>query len=1109
MFEEFVEHAGAKQDAPNGVASSLPQVAYQGFEPAFGENDNRAGFGDIITAALDSGYYPSAQEQNSNIFELSIVQYTIPAPLVSLAVSSDVVAMGLSNNFLILIELSRPDQVIKLQLPRKPSEMTLYKVFLDPSGRHVIITSLQGENYYIYKGWKKFKPLRFKTIIECVAWNRPALLSSATTSTKEILLGDRNGVLYEACLDAGEELFKSLEKYVQSVYTLPDRQSVTGIDFVYFPPSDFKKGLVLVTTATRIYQFVGKVDRRSDDAGKVFNTLFAAYQDLVPSEQFMELPGDVKYSQLHFLMPKRPDPNRYQHPWRGGLTFLAPGIYHGEIKYTSASPVDGLIESPKLIPFPNLEGPTAAMGNKPLSQAPIAIALTQFHFLLLYQDKIVAVCNLNDRVVYEESLPLRPNEEVRGLVVDHIRKTYWIYTDSSLWELVITGEDRDLWKVYLEKGQPDIALTYAKTPNQRDHVLARQADAHFEAGRYIKSAQCYAQSSKSFEEVTLRFIDAGERDALRCYLVSRLERTRKTDLTQRMMLATWLVEIYLSKCNQLDDLVASESVSHDVENLQRERVSTEDELKEFFETYKSNLERKTIYDLIHSHGRIDMYLYYATVVGDFERVIEHWVMEEEWSKAIGILNRQVNGITTRDYRTSTLIINQNNLELYYRFGPVLIRHAPKETVDSWLRQSSLDPSRLIPSLLQLQYLPRDPLSPNHAIRYLNHTIFESHSSSPIIHNLLITFFTVAVSAPEDDGPLLRFLSSAPEDPLTGKPYFDLDYALRLCKQSGRTQACVHIYSKMGLYENSVDLALLKGDLELAKINADKPEDDRSLKKKLWLKIAKYIIQDRQDLRTAMRLLEDTNQLKIEDILPFFPDFVVIDDFKDDICAALESYSNHIETLKAEMNEATRNAEAIKQEIADLKNRFITLQPGERCSKCATPLLSRQFYVFPCQHSFHADCLISIVKEYLPATSLRRILALQNEIIRNSTKGRAQVNGQRQATSNTPQRALLSANFNSPQGALSSIPGIGLTRNLVAAGTQLRDLIIPESVASVVGAWGGNKQDTMEGLDREKIEKMREELDELLASSCPLCDSVISGLDKPFIRDGEIDDSWKL
>jgi vacuolar protein sorting-associated protein 18 len=53
-----------------------------------------------------------------------------------------------------------------------------------------------------------------------------------------------------------------------------------------------------------------------------------------------------------------------------------------------------------------------------------------------------------------------------------------------------------------------------------------------------------------------------------------------------MMLATWLVEFYLSKCNELDDIVASESVSNDVENLQAERTILEEDLRNFFETYK-------------------------------------------------------------------------------------------------------------------------------------------------------------------------------------------------------------------------------------------------------------------------------------------------------------------------------------------------------------------------------------------------------------------------------------------------------------------------------------------------------------------------------------------
>jgi len=52
------------------------------------------------------------------------------------------------------------------------------------------------------------------------------------------------------------------------------------------------------------------------------------------------------------------------------------------------------------------------------------------------------------------------------------------------------------------------------------------------------------------------------------------------------MLATWLVEFYLSKCNELDDMIASRSISQDVENLQAERTILEEEIRHFFVTYK-------------------------------------------------------------------------------------------------------------------------------------------------------------------------------------------------------------------------------------------------------------------------------------------------------------------------------------------------------------------------------------------------------------------------------------------------------------------------------------------------------------------------------------------
>ena len=294
------------------------------------------------------------------------------------------------------------------------------------------------------------------------------------------------------------------------------------------------------------------------------------------------------------------------------------------------------------------------------------------------------------------------------------------------------------------------------------------------------------------------------------------------------------------------------------------------------------MHRPTVYELILSHGRTDVFLHYAAITGDFQRVIEHYVMNEEWGKAVDQLSRQVCSIQRSRKSLSNIFmprVDKSDLDLYYRFSSVLMRHAPKESVDSWLRQPSLDPLRLIPALLQRQRVSSSPLEPNHAIRYLQHLVFVTANTSPIIHNLLITFLastspakpssspassssklptSTALSSsgtPEPtaivnaaDLPLLRFLSTAPKDPIRSRPYYDLDYALRLCKRHNRLQACVHIYAQMEMWEESVELALEMGELELAKINADRPEDE-VLRKKLWLMVAKYVVQDKKDIRT--------------------------------------------------------------------------------------------------------------------------------------------------------------------------------------------------------------------------------------------------------------------
>jgi hypothetical protein len=63
--------------------------------------------------------------------------------------------------------------------------------------------------------------------------------------------------------------------------------------------------------------------------------------------------------------------------------------------------------------------------------------------------------------------------------------------------------------------------------------------------------------------------------------------------------------------------------------------------------------------------------------------------------------------------------------------------------------------------------------------------------------------------------------------------------------------------------------------------------DEVLRKALWLKIAVFAIAEHKSIKPAVEIMKESDCLKIEDILPHFPDFVVIDDFKEDICSALE------------------------------------------------------------------------------------------------------------------------------------------------------------------------------------------------------------------------------
>lgn len=815
---------------------------------------------------------------------------------------------------------------------------------------------------------------------------------------------------------------------------------------------------------------------------------------------------------------------------------------------------DSVIDSANLLPYPAVvvddSNPT---GGNTVAEVPLGIALTEFHFVLLYSHRVMCISSLDDRVVFDEILPLQPNEKVIGTAVDIARQTYWIYTDASIFELVINDEDRDIWKIYLERGAHESALRHVKTETQRDAVLSAQGDRFFTEGRYIQAAQCFAQSfTRTFEEVVLRLLNVDAQDALRYFLVTRLERLRRTDLTQRTLLATWLVEIYLSKLDQLEDVAAAQAPSEDVENYVLERNMIEDELKQFLITYHDSLDARTTFSLIGRHGRSDIMLHYASVVGEHDRIVRHWIQEEDWSKALDALSRQ------------------HDDNLYYKFSSILMKNDPTATVDVWMRRPDLRARRLIPAMLQHKPVKAQP---NETVRFLRYAIEEQHDTDAAVHSFLLTTLAKGNDGQDDadvTADLLHFILDGPTNPLTGLPYYDLDFALRVCAENSRHEASVRILAKRGFAENAVELALENDDVELACFCAESVADAlpptggkiqcdyESLRRQLWLRIAKHVIEAKKDIKSAMELLslnDNASLLSIEDILPFFPDFTIIDSFKDEICLALESYASRIEDLKGEMESATQTSAHIREDIARLSERFVTVEPDDQCGLCGAEVLLRQFYVFPCRHCVHADCLIAETTRRLPARSLRRLLDLQSQLSK-ATSGlipslpatyAAAVATNGQVATSQDQGTNTSLTRRAGATAAAAVSGVGLDRlpeaiiSVLSAGVSVsvaggKRVLAPldpfsdpvvrytprntsdgGAAAGHKGLTNGHTDATLDGQfnsngesvlqsrqareEAEQVAQLRDEMDCILAAACPLCEGSLTDLGKGFLLTG--------
>lgn len=946
-----------------------------------------------------------------------------------MAAGNDVILLGTSKGWIIRHDFGLGDSYdIDLSAGR-PGEQSIHRVFVDPGGSHCIATvvgSGGADTFYTHAKWTKPRLLtKLKgLVVNAVAWNRQQITEA---STKEVILGTDNGQLHEMAVDEKDKK----EKYVKFLFELLELpEAFMSLQMETGTILNGTRYYIMAVTPTRLYSFTG--------IGSL-ETVFASYLDHVV--HFMELPGEIPNSELHFYIKQR---RAVHFAWLSGA-----GIYHGGLNFgaqhSSPNGDENFVENKALLNYSSLsEGAELVK--------PSSMTVSEFHFLLLIGNKVKVVNRISEQIIEELQFDQTPESVSRGVIglcSDATAGLFYAYDQNSVFQVSVNDEGRDMWKVYLDMKEYAAALANCRDPLQRDQVYLVQAEAAFASKDYLRAASFYAKINYilSFEEITLKFITVNEQDALRTFLLRKLDSLAKDDKCQITMISTWATELYLDKINRL--LLEDDTA---LDNRNSEYHSIMKEFRAFLSDCKDVLDEATTMRLLESYGRVEELVFFASLKELHEIVVHHYIQQGEAKKALEVLQKP-----------------SVPIDLQYKFAPDLIMLDAYEAVESWMATNNLNPRKLIPAMMRYSSEPHARNETHEVIKYLEYCVHRLHNEDPGVHNLLLSLY----AKQEDDSALLRFLQFKFGKGRENGPefFYDPKYALRLCLKEKRMRACVHIYSMMSMHEEAVALAL-QVDPELAMAEADKVEDDEDLRKKLWLMVAKHVIEQekgakRENIRKAIAFLKETDGLlKIEDILPFFPDFALIDDFKEAICSSLEDYNNQIELLKQEMNDATHGADNIRNDISALAQRYAVIDRDEECGVCQRKILTVRreyqlargytsvgqmapFYVFPCGHAFHAECLIAHVTRSTNESQAEYILDLQKQLTLLDGEARKDTNGS----------------------------------------------LTEETITSMA-----------------PVDKLRSQLDDAVASECPFCgDLMIREISLPFIlpEEQQQNNSWEI
>ena len=660
------------------------------------------------------------------------------------------------------------------------------------------------------------------------------------------------------------------------------------------------------------------------------------------------------------------------------------GYCFGDFKYDNSVKSNGLpneINNFTVIPFEKIN----SKGIKETEVEPICVVHSINHIFILYEECLTVISKLTSNIVHTQYFQIK----YELMLYNEFAKDNGIIlltSKNGLYQISLKDENIDIWKDYLEIGDYMKAQNFCDSNKLKKKIYRIDAEYEFDEKKNgINAANKFANSDEKFEIICLKYLMRNDIEGLNLFLKvymetnlnkkennlfkNKIDKSEEEDKLQLNLICTWLLEIFI--------------------NIQKKNKSNLEDFRLLIRKNREYLDKDLIYQLLLSYGKIDEFIEFASIMGDFEKVILYHINQGEIGAALERLTWFASFEENKEIIKELTKIFSDNCHIFFKKNPKeaisLIQQRFKnvkmpiivQAILSTTDKDDFDDNKLEDvdnkdkNIIQNKDKIKKAENTQAILNYLKSLVEKPNieEEENNIHNLYIYYLSRNKANQKAILEYLKGLLKKDDNQFIignnkkKEILFQLDYAKKLFKDNPPAYSLV--LALMGKYSEAVRSALNQKNeecLQIAKfISSNAPGE--KLKKKLWIDI--FSEDNKNEFKKGtLNIMKESKILKIEDVLPHINDSIKIEEFKKQISHCINEYETNISKLKEDISEYNKTSENIKNDIYKVKKKSMEIQYTNcKCDICQGYIKDKNIFLFPCGHMFDMNCIRDYLLDY--------------------------------------------------------------------------------------------------------------------------------------------------